>query len=82
MNLEFSWIQRTKLFEPVYMTLTSKKLIGNQALASFQRNELNEIIPSLFTMATQTTQTNDCMHSSRKFIENCAPDTTNFQKSK
>jgi len=67
-----------KLFDPVYMTVTSKKLIGNQVLASFQRNESNEIMPSRFTMVTQTTQTNDCMHSNRKFIENCAPDTTNL----
>jgi hypothetical protein len=61
------------------MTVTSRKLIGNHALASFQQNELNEIIPRRFTMDTQKTQTIDCKHNNKKVIEKWAPETTNFQ---
>jgi hypothetical protein len=67
----------TKLFEPVYMTLTSRKLMGNHALASSMSNALNEMIPSFFTVATQATHTRDWRHSNRKFIEKFAPETTN-----
>lgn len=68
----------TKLLDPVYITVTSKKLIGNQALASCRSNALNEMIPSFFTVATQATHTDDWMHSSRKFMEKPLPDTTNY----
>ena len=63
--------------DPVYMTLTRRKLIGNHALASFTANSLNEIIPSDLTSATHETQTRDCMHSRRKFMLKYRPDTTN-----
>lgn len=60
------------------MTLTKRKLIGNQAFASCQSNALNEMMPMRFTNTTHDTQTIDCMQSKRKFIEKFAPDTTNW----
>lgn len=67
----------TKLFEPVYITNTSMKLIGNQAFASFQSNARNDIMPIRLTRRTDIEQTEDCIARRRKVMEKCAPDTTN-----
>ncbi len=68
--------QRTKLFEPEYMTVTNKKLIGNHALASAASKFRNDIIRSFFTDETHMTQTVDWMAKSRKFMEKLRPETT------
>jgi hypothetical protein len=68
--------QRTKLFEPEYMTVTNKKLIGNHALASATSKVRNDIIRSFFTTKTHDTQTVDWMHKSKKFMEKLRPETT------
>jgi hypothetical protein len=68
--------QRTKLFEPEYMTVTNKKLIGNHALASATSKFRNDIIRSFFTDKTQKTQTEDWMHKSKKFMSKLRPETT------
>lgn len=68
--------QRTKLFEPEYMTVTNKKLIGNHALASATSKLRNDINRSFFTVKTHKTQTVDWMHKSRKFMEKLRPETT------
>jgi hypothetical protein len=49
----------TRLLDPVYITLTSRKLMGNHALASFMSNSRKEMMPSFLTSATQETQTVD-----------------------
>lgn len=54
------------------------KDIGNHAFASFQSKSRNEMIPNLFTIVTAPIHTDDCIHSSRKFMEKLAPDTTNY----
>lgn len=59
------------------MTPTSMTLIGHHTFASFMSKSRNEIIPSLFTVNTHATQTDDCMHSRRKFMLKWVPDTTN-----
>jgi hypothetical protein len=41
-------------------------------------NALNEMTPALLTTVTHATQTIDWIVRSRKFIEKCAPDTTNY----
>lgn len=69
----------TKLFEPVYITVTRRKLIGNQAFASLLSKSRNEMMPIFFTENTQATQTDDCMHRSKKFMLKSTPDTTNYQ---
>lgn len=56
---EVKSIELTKLFEPVYITLTSKKLMGNQAFASCQSKARNEMTPNFFTSVTQVTHTMD-----------------------
>jgi hypothetical protein len=58
------------------MTETNKKLMGNHVLASAMSNLRNEMIPSLFTVRTHKTQTEDWMHKSRKFMEKFRPETT------
>lgn len=58
------------------MTVTSKKLIGNHALASAMSKFRNDIIRSFFTDKTHTTQTDDWMAKSRKFMEKSRPETT------
>jgi len=68
--------QRTKLFEPEYMTVTNKKLIGNHILASATSKFRNDIIRRFFTARTHETQTVDCMHKSKKFMEKLRPETT------
>lgn len=60
------------------MTLTSRKLMGNHALASLEENSLNEMIPRSFTNATHDTQTVDCIHNRRKFMLKDLPETTNW----
>jgi DNA-binding IclR family transcriptional regulator len=57
------------------MTATSKQLIGNHALASAVSKLRNEMIPIFFTVETHKTQTSDCMHNSRKFMEKLRPET-------
>jgi hypothetical protein len=68
--------QRTKLFEPEYMTVTNKKLMGNHALASAKSKFRNDIIRSFFTDKTHMTQTVDWMAKRRKFMEKFLPETT------
>ena len=68
--------ERTRLFEPEYMTVTKRKLIGNHAFASATSKLRNEIIRSFFTARTHKTQTEDWMHRSRKFMEKLRPETT------
>lgn len=68
--------QRTKLFDPEYMTVTNKKLIGNHDLASATSKFRNDIIRSFFTDKTHMTQTLDWMAKSRKFMEKPRPETT------
>lgn len=70
-------VMLTRLFEPVYITKTSIKLIGNHALASFQSKARKDIMPIFLTATTQDTHTMDCMHSSRNVMEKSAPETTN-----
>lgn len=77
MLTQAKYIRLTRLFDPVYITLTRRKLIGNHVLASFLSKSRNDIIPIFFTVATQPMHTVDCMHRSRKFIVKCAPETTN-----
>lgn len=60
------------------MTKTSMKLMGNQALASFQSKARKEMMPNFLTIATHDTHTIDCIPRRRKFMEKCAPDTTNW----
>lgn len=67
---------RTILFEPVYITLTSKTLIGNHFFASPQSKGRNEITPAVFTAITHPTHTRDWIVRSRKFMEKLAPETT------
>lgn len=58
------------------MTETNKKLMGNHVLASAMSKLRNVMIPSLFTVRTHKTQTEDWMHKSRKFMEKFRPETT------
>ena len=60
------------------MTLTSKKLIGNHALASFMSKLRKEMMPSLLETETQRTQTSDWMVRRRKFMEKSLPETQNL----
>ena len=60
------------------MTLTSRKLMGNHALASFMSNSRKEMMPSFFTTKTHDTHTVDCQQRRRKFMLNWLPDTTNW----
>ncbi len=71
------YVRLTRLFEPVYITLTRRKLIGNHVLASFLSKSRKDMIPIFFTAVTQPMHTVDCMHNSKKFIVKCAPETTN-----
>lgn len=50
--------------------------MGNHAFASCTSKARMEMIPSFLTVRTHATQTEDCMHSSRKFMEKLRPDTT------
>ena len=67
------------LFDPVYITLTSSKLIGDHFFASSMSKSRNEIIPAFFTTITHATQTVDWIVRSKKFIEKSRPDTTNYK---
>lgn len=71
---------RTILLDPVYITLTRRKLIGNHFFASCISNSRNEMIPAFFTDNTQRTQTVDWIVKSRKFMEKSFPDTTNCKQ--
>jgi hypothetical protein len=81
--------RRTRLLDPVYITITSMKLIGNQAFASCMSKALNEMIPAFFTIATQLTHTRLCMQSYKdgtRVMESqksrvCVPPTKNSWKS-
>jgi len=54
--------------------------MGNHVFASSELKSRKEIIPNLFTTSTHREQTALCMHSSKKFMEKFAPDTTNYDR--